>query len=463
MEGAIATWDPNHDGVNENTANTTYDEAVYGEFTFTAGQYLAALLAAEKMARIKGDTTTADFYHNLFTSGSAKLNLDTYNGEYYYQVGGSQFGPGMLNDHLLGQAYAFRDRLGYLLPEDRVRSSIGSVFKYNFFSPVGSYYHGRVFALPDDDALLICTFPNGGSGTNVYCGEDMTGFDYTTVASLLYLGLTDQALTIVHGIRSRYDGKDFDPLNEIECGGYYGRAMSSYGILNAALGIEKNGPQKLIGFKPNLNQNNLKAFFAYVNGWGTFEQTRSVNGNVTTQVDRLTVKYGGMTLRTLQFYYPDSLLQRLTTVQSTVKLNGGTVSATQTVTGNQVKLTLASDTQVNAGSNLETTITITDNGPGPTWTPTPSATPTPSPTPAPTSMSFSDDFNDGNLMGWTVVSGTWTNPGTVAQGVSTGDGFIMRSETGNNFTYEADIRLVTSGAAGILIFRVIPMPVPVMR
>ena len=85
-------------------------------------------------------------------------------------------------------------------------------------------------------------------------------------------------------------------------------------------------------------------------------------------------------------------------------------------------------------------------GPTPTPAPTPTATPTPL-------TIFEDNFNDGNLVGWTTVSGSWTNPGTLAQGVSTGDGFIMRSETGGDFTYEADLKMVTSGSAGILIFR----------
>jgi hypothetical protein len=88
----------------------------------------------------------------------------------------------------------------------------------------------------------------------------------------------------------------------------------------------------------------------------------------------------------------------------------------------------------------------TGTGPTPAPSPTPSATPTPLPI-------LTDNFDDGDLVGWTTVSGTWTNPGTVAQGVSAGDGFIMRSETGGDFTYEADFKMVTTGSAGILIFR----------
>ena len=141
--------------------------------------------------------------------------------------------------------------------------------------------------------------------------------------------------------------------------------------------IEKNGPQKMLGFKPNYNPENIKAFFTDVSGWGTFEQTRNTVGSVTTQADKVSVKYGTVNLRTLQFYFPENLLSKVFTVQATVQLNGSGVSATTTVTGNQVKLTLASDTPVNAGSNIQTTITVTDTGAQPTPTVTPQPTPTP--------------------------------------------------------------------------------------
>ncbi|MBP1962810.1 GH116 family glycosyl-hydrolase [Paenibacillus aceris] len=67
---------------------------------------------------------------------------------------------------------------------------------------------------------------------------------------------------------------------------------------------------------------------------------------------------------------------------------------------------------------------------------------------------FSDDFNAGTLTNWSTVKGTWTNAGTAAQGVSTGDGLTLRQGiTGTDFTYEADLRLVTAKSAGHLYFR----------
>jgi non-lysosomal glucosylceramidase len=391
MNGAISNWDPNHDGVNENAINTTFDGAVYGENTFIGAQYLTALRASEEMAKVMGDIATAAYYHSLFMFGSAKLAADTYNGEYFYQLGAGEYGKGMMSDHLLGQSHAFQYGLGSILPDARLKSSADSIFKYNFFSPVADHYQAqwgdplRVMAKPDDDGLIICIFPNGGSGTALYLSEDWPGFDYEVAADLLYLGYRDKALTVVHAVRTRQDGKDFDALNERECGGYYARSLSSYGIMVAATGLEKNGPQKMLGFKPNYNPENIKAFFTDVSGWGTFEQTRNVVGNVTTQTDKITVKYGTVNLRTLQFYYPENLLQKVTTIQAAVQIDGSGVSVTNTITGNQVKLTLASDTPVNAGSVVQTTITVTDTGAQPTPTVSPSPTPTPAAKTIPTS------------------------------------------------------------------------------
>lgn len=66
---------------------------------------------------------------------------------------------------------------------------------------------------------------------------------------------------------------------------------------------------------------------------------------------------------------------------------------------------------------------------------------------------FSDNFNDGNLDSWTLTNGTWTNEGTVAQGESYPDSFMIKDITASDFIYEADVKLVTDTGAGIITFR----------
>ncbi len=102
-------------------------------------------------------------------------------------------------------------------------------------------------------------------------------------------------------------------------------------------------------------------------------------------------------------------------------------------------------------------------------TPTPTATPTlgvtATPTPhtggyliylplvlkyAPIPIAFSDDFDDGDLAGWTPNHGTWTNPGDHMRGqYASGNAWNMRSEEGTNFVYEGTVNLLSGNAVGL--------------
>ena len=58
-----------------------------------------------------------------------------------------------------------------------------------------------------------------------------------------------------------------------------------------------------------------------------------------------------------------------------------------------------------------------------------------------------------NLGGtWSAVSGSWYDIAGGKQGVNSSDGFYLNSQTGTSFTYEGDLKVTNSGAAG-LIFR----------
>ncbi|MGW3811072.1 GH32 C-terminal domain-containing protein [Micromonospora sp. NPDC005113] len=58
-----------------------------------------------------------------------------------------------------------------------------------------------------------------------------------------------------------------------------------------------------------------------------------------------------------------------------------------------------------------------------------------------------------NLSGqWRVVNGLWTDVSAGKQGVSGGDAFYLNDQTGADFTYEGDVRLV-NGVAAALTFR----------
>lgn len=80
-------------------------------------------------------------------------------------------------------------------------------------------------------------------------------------------------------VRSRYDGKDFRPLNERELGSYYARSMMAYGLLEAASGIEKDRQAGLLGFQPNIDSEDFRGFYASGDSFGTATQKRTVDGH----------------------------------------------------------------------------------------------------------------------------------------------------------------------------------------
>ncbi len=430
MDGAIASTDPNHDGIMENASawDTTFDVLYGGVNSFTGAQYLAALRAAEKMALIMGDGESAAFYKELYTKGSDNLDTLTFNGEYYYQIGANQYGTGLLSDNLLGQSHAFLEQLGYVLPKENVNKTLESIFKYNFFYPIGDRYLpaggvgnlSRTYAWPDDPGLFNCTMPRGGSfGSSPYLQEIWPGFEYEVATAMIYAGMIDEALTIVWAIRDRHDGEGFNQMDEKECGGFYSRSMASYGMLNAAIGLERNGPAKALGFNPNYSPEDVKGYFTYVNGWGSFSQQRETNGISVSQQNQIDVKYGTMDLNSLALYPAGSEDISLRAANATVKLNNEDVAIGKVErNGNQLNIVFAEELKLKAGDVLETDITaVTDNS---------------------------------NIEEWDDVSGTWNDSvlGGRQGTAQAGEHAFSLTREANSFALEGDLSLVAPAVPG---------------
>ena len=63
-----------------------------------------------------------------------------------------------------------------------------------------------------------------------------------------------------------------NPWSEIECGGHYARAMSSWSLLLALSGYYYDGPEGALGFSPRYHPDDFKSFFCAPEGWGSFAQ-----------------------------------------------------------------------------------------------------------------------------------------------------------------------------------------------
>jgi uncharacterized protein (DUF608 family) len=305
-------WDGNRDGVAEGVQHNTYDVEFYGPNPLCGIYYLGALRAGEEMARTLGDTDSAAEYHRLFENGSRWFDQNLFNGEFYIQkVEGrpeSQIPPGVrigmgagntlkpdyqmgdacLVDQLVGQHLAHVAGLGYLVDEEHVRKTLKSIFKYNYKSDLSEHLGlERTFALNDEGAVLIATYPHGSRPEIPfpYFGEVMTGFEYQLAAHMIYEGMLTEALTVVESIRRRYDGERRNPWNEAECGHHYARAMASWAALVGLSGFRYSAPQRELTLMPRTRRQAFRCFWSVPSGWGSFTHTLKPQGqSVQVQV-----------------------------------------------------------------------------------------------------------------------------------------------------------------------------------
>jgi hypothetical protein len=204
-----------------------------------------------------------------------------------------QYGSGCLADHLLGQWFAHVVGLGYLLPEEHVRSAVRAIVRHNWRETLGEHRScQRTYALNDEAGLLVCTWPNGGRPRYPlpYGDECWTGTEYQVAAHLIYEGLVDEGVAIVAGVRARHDGARRNPWDEVECGHHYARALSSWSLLLALSGYEYSAPERLLRFRPRA-EGDFACFFSTGEGWGLYRR----RGESAT----VELRHGSLALRTV--------------------------------------------------------------------------------------------------------------------------------------------------------------------
>jgi hypothetical protein len=315
-------WDADRDGVMEGCQHNTMDVEYFGPNPQMQGWYLGALRAAEEMARHLGDADFASHCHSLFEQGSRWMDDHLWNGEYYEQDirpprnasniaaglrhkdGANnledpelQLGSGCLVDQLVGQYTAHVCGLGYLHDQARVQGTLNSILRYNYRPNLWNHFnHMRTFALGDEAALLMASYPKGRRPDRPfpYYNEVMTGFEYTAAVHMLYEGAIEEGLKVIQSIRQRYDGRKRNPFNEAECGHHYARAMASWAAVLALTGFHYSAVTQTLECKATDRPSN--SFWSTGNAWGNLQQTP---GSQTSKVT-LTVLGGEIVLSHLQ-------------------------------------------------------------------------------------------------------------------------------------------------------------------
>ena len=299
----INTWDPRGKGILEEPHHNTYDIEYWGPDGHCSSFYLGALAGAIEMGNAMDDDVSR--YRELLVKGRKFLEAELFNGEYFYQkirtqglnaefhpLNTSQNGPGyshivkMLNtqgpkyqygtgclsDGVLGFWIAHMAGLGEIIDAEKAKSHLRAVHKYNLKHDLSDHSNPQrpAFAVGKDGGLLLCTWPRGGqlSIPFVYSDEVWTGIEYQVASHLMLEGVVQKGLEIVRVCRDRYDGRIRNPFDEYECGHWYARALSSYGLLQGLTGLRYDAIDKTLYIDSKI-WNNFRCFFSAENGFGT--------------------------------------------------------------------------------------------------------------------------------------------------------------------------------------------------
>ncbi len=304
MDYCIRTWDPRSHGVVEEPHHNTYDIEFWGPDGMCTSFYLGALHAMIEMGDFLKENTSE--YKKLLKKGKKFMERELFDGEYFFQkiqytglnaanpidasaksMGGNysdearallekegpkyQYGTGCLSDGVLGAWISSMCGLESPIDAGKIKSHVKAVYKYNFKKNLSDHANPQrpSFALGEEGGLLLCSWPKGGqlSLPFVYSDEVWTGIEYQVASHLMLMGLVDEGLEIVRACRDRYDGRIRNPFNEYECGSWYARAMSSYGMIQGLTGVRYDAVDKCLYIDSKIGD--FTSFLSTETGFGT--------------------------------------------------------------------------------------------------------------------------------------------------------------------------------------------------
>lgn len=326
MEFVFREYYDNSKGIITRSQPNTYDCSLYGINTFIGSLNLIALLACEKIALELNHLDWAKRCNKLYNISKEVNDNECWNGEFYIQkydeneVKEFQYGIGCFSDQLIGQWWALYLGFGFIFPPDRVKKAINAIIKHNFKESLKGFKQSpRIFAMPSESGLLVCTWPNGGRPEvpTFYTDEVWTGLEYEVAALCVYVGNINAGIKIVKAVRDRYDGTHRNPWNEVECGDHYVRPMSSWTLLHALTGISYSVKLNQFSMAPKIYPENFQSFYITNSGWGIVKQ-QILGGEITFT---LSILYGELLLKKILLGFTDDA--DINKIQSCKVINSG--------------------------------------------------------------------------------------------------------------------------------------------
>jgi uncharacterized protein (DUF608 family) len=362
----LISKDTGLDGIIDGPQHNTLDADWHGQVAWLSSLYLAALRAGEEMARELDQAEFANKCRDIFDKGCHNVQEKLFNGEYFFNrvdpahLDAINSGAGCHIDQVFGDSWAWQVGLGRILEEDKTKSALRALWRYNFAPDVGPFRAankpGRWYAMPGEAGLLMCTFPRhdwdyvkaAGKGPGWaagYFNECMNGFEYQVAGHMVWEGMLLEGLAITRAVHDRYLAPRRNPWNEVECGDHYARSMASYGVFLAACGFQYHGPKRRLGFAPRLTPENFQCAFTTAEGWGAYSQKFGTQNSEFG----IHLKWGKLRLRTLCL----ALQPGFRPTKVTVAVAGKTMPATLAVLDAKVEIKFDTELVVNEGEKVE--------------------------------------------------------------------------------------------------------------
>ena len=178
---------PEHDGLPDQTYDTW---PMTGPSAYGGSLWLAAVAAAEAMARRLGDDEAARRWEGWFERGQVAFDVRLWRGDHYaYDDGGGVSSDSIMADQLAGQWYADASGLGDLVPPERVETALRTIHARN----VRGFADGRMGAvngMRQDGAV---------DTSSEQSAEVWVGTVYALAAFMIGRGLVDEGWETAEG------------------------------------------------------------------------------------------------------------------------------------------------------------------------------------------------------------------------------------------------------------------------
>lgn len=189
----LRKYDHDGDGIPENDGfpDQTYDVwVVRGASAYCGGLWLAAVRAAEEIARTLGDNAAAEKYKELFARSQASYIKKLWNGSYFSYDTKSEYRDNIQADQLAGQWYATMTGLGDLVSREMQRSALSKVYDNNVMKFANGEM-GAVNGIAADGTVIR---------TNEQVQEVWIGTTFSVAALMLGDDMKDQAYHTAWGV-----------------------------------------------------------------------------------------------------------------------------------------------------------------------------------------------------------------------------------------------------------------------